>query len=282
MGLHPEKNPREFNWSRANRYLDGRYHPGRSAPAFHREKAETTTLKREETLTRTPFTTGAVARALRPSPRAARRKLRYFPARGALSEVDAPRTPRPPRPNPRVARAHANPTSDKARIVVRTDVEALVVRRVNSARRRTFPEANRGADMACCGTRSRVDGPEACTVCLEPLPLPGPGGDCVLVLHACGHAFHRDCAQDFLLDALRRRRTPRCPNCRATLHTAPFGKLLGQRKLPRSRRMKNMRQLITVSEVRRFFYPLFQPPPSALFFAPRRCPVTMPVVATSR
>ncbi|ACO67567.1 predicted protein [Micromonas commoda] len=102
--------------------------------------------------------------------------------------------------------------------------------------------------MACCGTRSRVDGPEACTVCLEPLPLPGPGGDCVLVLHACGHAFHRDCAQDFLLDALRRRRTPRCPNCRATLHTAPFGKLLGQRKLPRSRRMKNMRQLITVSE----------------------------------
>ena len=109
--------------------------------------------------------------------------------------------------------------------------------------------------MACCGTRSRVDGPEACTVCLEPLPLPGPGGDCVLVLHACGHAFHRDCAQDFLLDALRRRRTPRCPNCRATLHTAPFGKLLGQRKLPRSRRMKNMRQLITVSEVRRFFTP---------------------------
>ena len=138
--------------------------------------------------------------------------------------------------------------------MVRTDVEALVVRRVNSARLRTFPEAKRGANMACCGTRSRVDGPEACTVCLEPLPLPGPGGDCVLVLHACGHAFHRDCAQDFLLDALRRRRTPRCPNCRATLHTAPFGKLLGQRKLPRSRRMKNMRQLITVSEVRRFFY----------------------------
>ena len=254
----------ELNWSRANRC---RYYPGAHL-LFTGEKAETTTVKREETLTWTPSTTGAVARALRPSPRAARRKLRYFPARGALSEVDAPRTPRPPRPNPRVARAHANPTSDKARIVVRTDVEALVVRRVNSARLRTFPEANRGADMACCGTRSRVDGPEACTVCLEPLPLPGPGGDCVLVLHACGHAFHRDCAQDFLLDALRRRRTPRCPNCRATLHTAPFGKLLGQRKLPRSRRMKNMRQLITVSEVRRFFYPLFQPPPSALFFAP--------------
>ena len=163
--------------------------------------------------------------------------------------------------------------------MVRTDVEALVVRRVNSARLRTFPEAKRGADMACCGTRSRVDGPEACTVCLEPLPLPGPGGDCVLVLHACGHAFHRDCAQDFLLDALRRRRTPRCPNCRATLHTAPFGKLLGQRKLPRSRRMKNMRQLITVSEVRRFFY---LPPfsnhrlcafsPSPRDGAPSRCP----------
>ena len=124
--------------------------------------------------------------------------------------------------------------------------------------------------MACCGTRSRVDGPEACTVCLEPLPLPGPGGDCVLVLHACGHAFHRDCAQDFLLDALRRRRTPRCPNCRATLHTAPFGKLLGQRKLPRSRRMKNMRQLITVSEVRRLFYPLFpNRRPRRFLFLPR-------------
>ena len=150
--------------------------------------------------------------------------------------------------------------------MVRTDVEALVVRRVNSRVSGTFPEAKRGADMACCGTRSRVDGPEACTVCLEPLPLPGPGGDCVLVLHACGHAFHRDCAQDFLLDALRRRRTPRCPNCRATLHTAPFGKLLGQRKLPRSRRMKNMRQLITVSEVRRFFYPLFPTTALCAFF----------------
>mmetsp|Transcript_13983 Transcript_13983/g.38248 ORF Transcript_13983/g.38248 Transcript_13983/m.38248 type:complete len:147 (+) Transcript_13983:266-706(+) len=102
--------------------------------------------------------------------------------------------------------------------------------------------------MACCGTRSRVDGPEVCTVCLDPLPLPGPGKDCVLVLHACGHAFHRDCAQDFLLCALRKYEKPRCPNCRASLHTAPFGKLLGQRRLPRTKRMRNMRQLITVSE----------------------------------
>ena len=111
--------------------------------------------------------------------------------------------------------------------------------------------------MACCGTRSRVDGPEVCTVCLDPLPLPGPGKDCVLVLHACGHAFHRDCAQDFLLCALRKYEKPRCPNCRASLHTAPFGKLLGQRRLPRTKRMRNMRQLITVSEVRPSTFPHF-------------------------
>lgn len=115
----------------------------------------------------------------------------------------------------------------------------------------------RRVTMACCGTRSRVDGPEVCTVCLDPLPLPGPGKDCVLVLHACGHAFHRDCAQDFLLCALRKYEKPRCPNCRASLHTAPFGKLLGQRRLPRTKRMRNMRQLITVSEVRPSTFPHF-------------------------
>ena len=123
------------------------------------------------------------------------------------------------------------------------------------------PPRGRGAwrrvAMACCGTRSRVDGPEVCTVCLDPLPLPGPGKDCVLVLHACGHAFHRDCAQDFLLCALRKYEKPRCPNCRASLHTAPFGKLLGQRRLPRTKRMRNMRQLITVSEVRPSTFPHF-------------------------
>jgi hypothetical protein len=105
--------------------------------------------------------------------------------------------------------------------------------------------------MACCGTRSRVRGPEMCTVCIEPLPLPGPGQDVVLMLHACGHCFHRDCAQELLLNALRRYEKPRCPNCRATLDTAPFGKLLGQRRQPRKKRMANMRELISVSEVGR-------------------------------
>ena len=47
----------------------------------------------------------------------------------------------------------------------------------------------------CCQTRSQVDGPELCTVCIEPLPLPGPGADVVLMLHACGHCFHRYCGQ---------------------------------------------------------------------------------------
>ena len=104
--------------------------------------------------------------------------------------------------------------------------------------------------MACCGTRSRVDGPDVCTLCLEALPLPGPGADVVLKLHACGHCFHRDCAQEMLLDSLRKFQKPRCPNCRATLSTAPFGKLLGQRRQPRLKRMQNMRELISVSEVR--------------------------------
>ena len=102
--------------------------------------------------------------------------------------------------------------------------------------------------MACCGTRSRVDGPDMCTLCIEPLPLPGPGADVVLMLHACGHCFHRDCAQEMLLNALRKYEKPRCPNCRATLYTAPFGKLLGQRRQPRAKRMRNMRELISVSE----------------------------------
>ncbi|EEH52432.1 uncharacterized protein MICPUCDRAFT_53199 [Micromonas pusilla CCMP1545] len=102
--------------------------------------------------------------------------------------------------------------------------------------------------MACRGTRSRVDGEEMCTVCLEPLPLPGPGADVVLVLHACGHCFHRDCAQRMLLASLRKHQKPRCPNCRATLATAPFGTLLGQRKQPREKRMRNMRELLSVSE----------------------------------
>lgn len=82
--------------------------PG-SAPAFPPKKQRRPRIKREKTSRSTPSTTGAVARALRPSPRAARRKLHHFPVRGALSEVDAPRTPRPPRPNPRVARARAIP-----------------------------------------------------------------------------------------------------------------------------------------------------------------------------
>lgn len=103
---------------------------------------------------------------------------------------------------------------------------------------------------ACCQTRSQVDGPELCTVCLDPLPLPGPGADVVLKLHACGHCFHRDCGQEVLLNALRKYEKPRCPNCRATLDTAPFGKLLGQRRQPREKRMRNMRELISVSEVR--------------------------------
>ena len=103
---------------------------------------------------------------------------------------------------------------------------------------------------ACCQTRSQVDGPELCTVCLDPLPLPGPGADVVLMLHACGHCFHRDCGQEVLLNALRKYEKPRCPNCRATLDTAPFGKLLGQRRQPREKRMRNMRELISVSEVR--------------------------------
>ena len=102
----------------------------------------------------------------------------------------------------------------------------------------------------CCQTRSQVDGPELCTVCIEPLPLPGPGADVVLMLHACGHCFHRDCGQEVLLNALRKYEKPRCPNCRATLDTAPFGKLLGQRRQPREKRMRNMRELISVSEVR--------------------------------
>lgn len=101
---------------------------------------------------------------------------------------------------------------------------------------------------ACCQTRSQVDGPELCTVCLDPLPLPGPGADVVLMLHACGHCFHRDCGQEVLLNALRKYEKPRCPNCRATLDTAPFGKLLGQRRQPREKRMRNMRELISVSE----------------------------------
>ena len=96
----------------------------------------------------------------------------------------------------------------------------------------------------------RVDGPDMCTLCLEPLPLPGPGADVVLKLHACGHCFHRDCAQEMLLNSLRKYEKPRCPNCRATLFTAPFGKLLGQRRQPRAKRMRNMRELISVSEVR--------------------------------
>uniref|UniRef100_A0A7S0D375 RING-type domain-containing protein n=1 Tax=Micromonas pusilla TaxID=38833 RepID=A0A7S0D375_MICPS len=100
----------------------------------------------------------------------------------------------------------------------------------------------------CCQTRSQVDGPELCTVCIEPLPLPGPGADVVLMLHACGHCFHRDCGQEVLLNALRKYEKPRCPNCRATLDTAPFGKLLGQRRQPRAKRMRNMRELISVSE----------------------------------
>ena len=55
--------------------------------------------------------------------------------------------------------------------------------------RRLLEDAALGrVTMACRGTRSQVDGPEVCTVCLDPLPLPGPGKDCVLVLHACGHA----------------------------------------------------------------------------------------------
>ena len=111
--------------------------------------------------------------------------------------------------------------------------------------------ARAAAVMACRGTRSRVDGEEMCTVCLEPLPLPGPGADVVLVLHACGHCFHRDCAQRMLLASLRKHQKPRCPNCRATLATAPFGTLLGQRKQPREKRMRNMRELLSVSEVRR-------------------------------
>lgn len=105
--------------------------------------------------------------------------------------------------------------------------------------------------MACCGTRSKVDGPELCTVCLDPLPLPGPGADVVLKLNACGHCFHRSCAQEMLLSALRKYEKPRCPICRATLDTAPFGKILGQRRQPRKKRMANMRQLISVSEVGR-------------------------------
>ena len=102
----------------------------------------------------------------------------------------------------------------------------------------------------CCQTRSQVDGPELCTVCIEPLPLPGPGADVVLMLHACGHCFHRDCGQEVLLNALRKYEKPRCPNCRATLDTAPFGKLLGQRRQPREKRMRNLREIISVSEVR--------------------------------
>ena len=113
-----------------------------------------------------------------------------------------------------------------------------------------FLAAEGEATMACCGTRSRVDGPDMCTLCLEPLPLPGPGADVVLKLHACGHCFHRDCAQEMLLNSLRKYEKPRCPNCRATLFTAPFGKLLGQRRQPRAKRMRNMRELISVSEVR--------------------------------
>ena len=53
-----------------------------------------------------------------------------------------------------------------------------------------------------------------------------------------------------LLNSLRKYEKPRCPNCRATLFTAPFGKLLGQRRQPRAKRMRNMRELISVSEVR--------------------------------
>ena len=117
--------------------------------------------------------------------------------------------------------------------------------------------------MACCGTRSRVDGPDMCTLCMEPLPLPGPGADVVLMLHACGHCFHRDCAQEMLLNALRKYEKPRCPNCRATLYTAPFGKLLGQRRQPRAKRMRNMRELISVSEVRLAPAPAPAPPPPA-------------------
>ena len=117
--------------------------------------------------------------------------------------------------------------------------------------------------MACCGTRSRVDGPDMCTLCMEPLPLPGPGADVVLMLHACGHCFHRDCAQEMLLNALRKYEKPRCPNCRATLYTAPFGKLLGQRRQPRAKRMRNMRELISVSEVGLAPAPAPAPPPPA-------------------
>lgn len=148
--------------------------------------------------------------------------------------------------------------------------------------------------MACCGTRSRVDGPDVCTLCLEALPLPGPGADVVLKLHACGHCFHRDCAQEMLLDALRKFQKPRCPNCRATLSTAPFGKLLGQRRQPRLKRMQNMRELISVSEVRSLAPRRANAPGAApandvvltsarsACFSPSRSPRSSPRVARSR
>ena len=148
--------------------------------------------------------------------------------------------------------------------------------------------------MACCGTRSRVDGPDVCTLCLEALPLPGPGADVVLKLHACGHCFHRDCAQEMLLDALRKFQKPRCPNCRATLSTAPFGKLLGQRRQPRLKRMQNMRELISVSEVRSLAARGANAPGAApandvvltsarsACFSPSRSPRSSPRVARSR
>ena len=82
---------------------------------------------------------------------------------------------------------------------------------------------------ARCQTRSQVDG-SSCARCASTRCL-----DVVLMLHACGHCFHRDCGQE-ASNALRKYEKPRCPNRRATLDTAPFGKLLGQRRQLREKR----------------------------------------------
>ena len=75
-------------WSRANRYLDRRY-PG--AHLLFPEKAETTTYKARKNVASTPSTTGAVARALRPSPRPRGESFATSQRGVHLSEVDAPR-----------------------------------------------------------------------------------------------------------------------------------------------------------------------------------------------
>ena len=57
-----------------------------------------------------------------------------------------------------------------------------------------------------------------CSVCLEPLGNEEDDSPCIR-LPACGHCLHHACMADYVVHFIenRRRRTPRCPNCRTKL-----------------------------------------------------------------